>query len=101
MLWIKTDFRHDLGFLPELISEADPRPVAKQLENAYAHGGGWRPMDGFRIVDKETMTILYPGDPPMKPVAISSCHNEMLYFYPHDFLLIMQKDGTFEIARVD
>jgi hypothetical protein len=98
--WVVIDPRVDLGFLPELIDDADPRPVAEQLQTNYAHGGGWNPQKGFTM-DFTTMTLSYPGDPPMKPLAVSKCRGEDLYFYPYSYLAIVQHDGSFEVARVD
>lgn len=99
MIWLTTSPHVDLGFLPSLISEG-AGPVAKQLETTYAHGGGWNPQSGFKL-DLSTMTLKYPGDPPMKILAASKCGSERLFFYPYAYLLIMQEDDTWEIARVD
>ena len=99
MLWIRTDPRVDLGFLPDLISDQDPRPVAEQLETNYAHGGGWRPQEGFTLGKDYVLT--YPGDPPMKPLAMTNCRHELLCFYPYSYLGVFQPDGSFQVARVD
>ena len=32
-----------LGFLPMMLDDEDPRPAAEQLNETYAHGGGWMP----------------------------------------------------------
>jgi hypothetical protein len=90
----------DLGFLPGLILESDPRPVAEQLNDRYGHGGGWQPMPGFTL-NPGTFTLKYPEDPPMKPLAMSTLRDEMLVFYPHAFLMILQSNGAFEVSRVD
>lgn len=100
MLWISVDPKVDLGFLPDLISDQDPRPVAEQLQDTYRHGGGWNPQSGFTF-KQETGALSYPGDPVMKPLALSNCRDEMLLFYPYSYLLVLQQDGNFEVARVD
>jgi hypothetical protein len=99
MNWVIFDRNCDLGFLPLLITDIDV-PVAKQLEVTYAHGGGWRPQSGFTL-DIESMTLKYPGDPPMRPLAMAILRNEMIFFYEQDYLCIVQQDHSFEVARVD
>jgi hypothetical protein len=100
MNWVILNLNCDLGFLPDMISEDVDLPVAKQLATTYAHGGGWNPQSGF-ILDKQTLKLTYPGDPPMYPLAVSMLRKELLLFYPFSYLLILQQDGSFEIARVD
>jgi hypothetical protein len=43
MIWILKHprARYDmLGFIPQFLDDADPRPAREQLHSAYAHGGG-------------------------------------------------------------
>jgi len=98
MLWMVTDPRVDLGFLPSFISEQDPRSASEQLNANYTHGGGWRPQPGFTHKD---FALTYPGDPTMQPVAMTNLRHELICLYPHDYLAIFQPDGTFEVSRVD
>ena len=90
----------DLGYLPEFLSEDDPRSAKEQINQNYKHGGGWSPLDGW-VFDPSNMSIKYPGDPALKPLAAAVLHKEKLYFYPHAWLAIVQSDGTYEIARID
>jgi hypothetical protein len=89
----------DLGLLPDFLSDRDPRPAAAQIDQNYAHGGGWRPQQGFTLLPSKTLT--YPGDPPLQPVAMTRLRDETLLFYPHAILAIVQPDGAFEVCRVD
>lgn len=89
-----------VGYIPTFLSESDPRSAKEQIDTAYAHGGGWEPFNGFTM-DKETGTITYPGDPPMKPAAIAKLHDETIVVYPYAWVAIFQKDGSYEIARID
>jgi hypothetical protein len=89
-----------LGYLPFFLSEEDPRSAAAQLDENYAHGGGWHPQDGFTF-DPVSWVIRYPGDPPHRPLAIARLRDELLLFYPYEYLAIVQPDGSFEIARVN
>lgn len=88
-----------LGFIPSFIDENDPRPLAEQFNEKYI--GGWHPMKGFKLVDKESFTIQYPGDPPMEPLAFALIGKENLLFYQYAFVSIVQEDGSFEVARMD
>jgi hypothetical protein len=89
----------DLGFLPGLIDEDDPRGVKKQLADKYGYGGGWRPMPDLTLLPDRSLK--YPGDPPLKPIAVSQLRDEVILFYPHDWLCVVQPDGAFEVSRVD
>jgi len=91
-----------MGVLPDILLDTDPRPVKEQLAERYRHGGGYSPFKGFKLIDRATMALQYPGDPTMWPGAMSELGDETVYYYPHgSWLLIMQKDGTWEVCRVD
>jgi hypothetical protein len=88
------------GLIPYWLDPEDPRPAAKQLDEHYQHGGGWRPQPGFKL-DPKTKRVEYPGDPPFVPLALMRFRDETLIMYQYSYLLILQKDGTFEICRMD
>lgn len=88
-----------VGFLPQFFDERDPQPARVQIDRNYAHGGGWRPFIGFELC--EGRQIKYPGDPVYKPIAEAKLRDETIVLYPHSWVAIFQKDGTFEIAHVD
>ncbi len=92
-----------IGFIPTFISEQDDRPAAEQFNERYAFGGGWRPMDGWKIHHAPTgeLIIRYPGDPPYRPVAMIAFRNERIWIYPHAWVVIEQPDGSVEISRMD
>ena len=103
MIYIFLDPRcqpEDLGFIPGFLNEEDKRPAREQLDSNYQHGGGWSPMDKFTM-DPATGIIQYPGDPKLKPYAMTSLHDERIYFYRHGFVAIVQSDSKFEVARMD
>ena len=90
-----------LGFLPDILLAEDKRPVKAQLEDRYAHGGGFRLIKGMRL-DRRDMTMRYPGDPIYRPAAWAQIGAEKVYFYPLcSLLLILQPDRTWEVTRVD
>lgn len=102
MVWIACHENADdyLGYLPSFLSLEDERPAREQLDSHYAHGGGWRPFQGFVFNDK-AMSIKYPGDPAYMPMAFTVLREEVIIVYPHAWVLILQKDGSHEIARMD
>lgn len=95
-----------LGFIPMFLDILDPRPAAKQIDENYQHGGGWRPQKHFYLVDKDTRKIQYGKDgeydPPMEPLAWTMLPNmEEIYFYDYAIVAIFQPDGSFEVCRID
>jgi len=90
-----------LGLIPMWISKHDPDPLWKQIDKNYGHGGGWDAFgkDSWKL-DKNHV-LRYLGDPPLRPLAKTTVRDETLYFYDHALVCITQKDGTFEVARID
>jgi hypothetical protein len=102
MVWVMLDPRmtpEHLGLLPMMLSEDDPRPAKEQLNESYAHGGGWRPFAGFKL--KADNTLTYPEDPPLKPLAQLQFRNELIVFYDSAWVAIIQEDRSFEVNRMD
>lgn len=100
MIWIATHPRFSsdmLGFIPGFFSDDDPRPAREQIAERYQ--SGWHPINGCTM--DERLQLCYPGDPPFIALAFGILRNETLVLYQHDFLAIIQRDGTFEVARVD
>lgn len=88
-----------LGFIPEMLSESDPRPAKEQLDTGYRHGGGWNPFKGFELMPDKS--IAYPGDPTIKPLSSAKLRDEEIYVYPYAWVMILQPSGEYEIARMD
>jgi hypothetical protein len=88
-----------VGEIPAFLDLADPRPAKEQLHENYAHGGGWRPQEGFTKTDR--LTMRFPGDPPLKPLAAIPFREEIIVIYPHSYVAIIQPDDSFEICRMD
>lgn len=84
------------GFIPSFLYEIDPRPAQEQFAERYQ--GGWRPMAGFVM---ENTTLHYRGDPPLHPIALLQFREERLFLYPHEWVAIVQPDGSFQVARMD
>jgi hypothetical protein len=90
----------NLGYLPSFIDPADPRPAREQINERYAHGGGWYPVQGYKLLT-DNNSLHYPGDPPLHPVAFTSLRDEVIILYPHSWVAIVQPDKSYEVSRVD
>lgn len=109
MVWItKAPYGMELlGYIPGFMSNLDPRPAKEQINERYAHGGGWNKFDGFKL-DAKTGSLVYPvpeeegGDEKYEPIAISMCHDEVIMVYPHAWVCILTKaTKAWEVARLD
>ena len=89
-----------LGLIPQFLSEDNPGSAKTQFHNNYRHGGGWSPMKGFTF-NKESLTLSYPGDPPMRAYAMAMLRAEIIYIFDHAWVLIWQSNGDWEVARMD
>jgi hypothetical protein len=87
-----------LGYLPQFLDDADPRPAKEQFNERY-QWGGWQPFGDWKMAPNGALT--YPGDPPLNPLAVTVLRQEVIMFYPHSVVAILQPDGTFEVARLD
>lgn len=92
--------RVDLGLLPQMWDVTDPRPARVQAADNYAHGGGWSPFKGFKF-DAVKQVLTYSGDPPMRALAYAQLRDETIIVYDYAWVMILQKDGSFEISRMD
>jgi hypothetical protein len=91
-----------LGYIPHWLSVDNPKPAKEQIHDNYTHGGGWHPFKGFRMSIDGKYTLYYPGDPQkFSPLAKAQLRDETILFYRSAYVCIVQKDGTFEVARID
>jgi len=98
MLHPKATFGH-LGFLPSFLNKDSPASAAKQLNDGYAQYGGWRPQKGFKLTASNS--LVYPGDPPNRPVAEAKLRDETILFYADAYVAVVQPDRSFEVCRMD
>ena len=89
-----------VGLLRFWLDVNDLRPVTEQLGDNYI--GGWVP---FQAKDKLRFlgagVIQYPGDPPMHPAALTMIRDEAVVVYPDSWVLVVRRDGTFDMMRMD
>jgi hypothetical protein len=97
-----------LGFLPEMLSNANPDPAVKQLDDGYTHHGGWRKFEGFTLndTDPEQPTLEYEGEPPVVCVAIATLHKhteqptERVMLFENSWVAVVQEQGLIEVSRM-
>jgi hypothetical protein len=97
-------YPRELGYLPQFIQEIDPRSAREQLDESYAHGGGWRRFEGFTLDSGKPpaeWTLEYPEDPPTRIVGYGRLRDEIIALFEHDWVAIVQRDGAYEVARMD
>lgn len=94
-----------LGHLPCWLDPADPRPAREQLDAHYRKYGGWRPSPEGRWRVGEGGAFLepldYPSDPIRPLLATMKLRDEEVRFYHGAWTMIVQPDGSYEIARMD
>lgn len=90
--------KHMAGLLPQMLSEGNPADAVTQLNDAYAHGGGWHDFKGFTLTKRG---LEYPDDPPMKELARTKLRDEDVVLYEYDWVAVIQPDGSYRIARMD
>lgn len=86
------------GFIPTFLLHNDPRGVREQFNERYV--SGWRPFKGFTL-NPETYALSYEGDPDMNVIATMTFCDELIHIYPHAWVVVMQKDGSWEVCRMD
>ena len=96
-------FSEIVGRIPEFLSAEDPRGVVDQINERYAHGGGWVDLpigkDGWDMTPNGKLT--YPDDADMAPVGFTKIHEELVFFYEHGMVVILVETGDFRVARLD
>jgi hypothetical protein len=107
MIWIE---RHPqaqvdhLGFILTFFSPDDSRPAAEQVQAKYI--SGWHPIKGAgRYELGKNFELTYHSvdgsDPPMPCLWETKLRDEVIRVYNYGITAIFQKDGTFEVSRLD
>lgn len=89
------------AFLVDIFDAKDPRPAREQAQERYAHGGGWNPIAELELT--ASGKLKYPGDPPFGELsrAYLPLTQEVLILFDYGFVAIIQKDDSYEVARMD
>lgn len=96
-----------VGIIPSFLNEDDLRSAADQINEGYAHGGGWSPMSGWTF-NHDTKEITYetsdPEDTPevYQPLAKSFLRDEEIYIYYGGWTAIVECiTSNVAVARLD
>ena len=87
----------NLGLIPYFLDADNPASASTQFNKAYV--SGWSPFQGFKLLPNNVLT--YPGDPPTHPLAVAHLRDELIVFYEHAWVAIIQPDRSFEVCRMD
>lgn len=94
-----------LGYIPSFLDPRSNESATRQISTAYAHGGGWQSFHGFILENpsKGNAALLYPGDPPMREVGRTylPLTEEEVIVFAHAWVAVVQKDGSYDVARLD
>lgn len=88
------------GLIPSFLDPLNPAPAAQQFDANYTFGGGWRPFKGHTF-DPVKLTLKYPGDPALTAISKLQFRDETIYLFDYAWVLILQKDGSWEVSRMD
>ena len=88
-----------LGYLPTFLDDSCLLSAVEQLDMNYQHGGGWDPFPGFVMLLNGNLK--YPGDEPTELLFETRLREEVIRFYEHAWVAVIQPDGSFEISRMD
>lgn len=90
------------GYLPLMLNASDPRSVQEQLNETYAHGGGWNSFSGFSLLeDGKTYSLSYPSDPPLPEISRAEFRDQLLVLFQYSWLAIIEDGKLIDVARVD
>jgi len=94
----------DWDFFPQLLDESDPRPAADQINERYV--GGWNSRMRFGVTcEPGTMTLRYTddraGEVTISPMSVMTFRHETLALFQSHYVVIMQPDESWDIARLD
>lgn len=91
------------GFLPQFLSELDPRGAVEQIDAHYQHGGGWHDFEGFALTgnSEQGYALEYPEDPPMLELSRAQLRDETIVLFQYEWVAVIQSDGAFRVARID
>lgn len=105
---ITADF---LGFIPSLFDASDERPAIEQANNGYMSTAGcpFEPFDGFELRKDGNgkYELVYTKgdpefpDPPNREWARCELGDELIVVFDSAWTAIIQKDGSFVVARCD
>lgn len=98
----EADVRAYLGRIPLLFDPDCADPVWLQVQTNYPQG--WQPVLGEER-SKWTLTgddyLIYPGLPPVAPVAMAWLRSERILVYPAGWIVVVDLKNDFTVARIE
>jgi hypothetical protein len=88
-----------VGCIPEFFDEADLRPARVQIDDRYV--SGWRPTRAGIVVGPDLSLSIEGYPQAFQPMAEARLRDETILIYPRAWVMIMQPDGSYEVAHVD
>lgn len=94
------------GMIPAWLNSEDDAPLWEQVHKHYAHGGGWRDFEGFKVLQGSLTSgpfqIQYPGDPVYYELGriFDVESGEILVMFESSWVLWTDENET-KIARID
>lgn len=99
--YLESEAMSHLGRIPLLLDPNCNDPVWLQIETNYPHG--WQPVRGVER-EKWMLTgddyLVYPGLPPLAPIAMAWLRSERIIVYPAGWLVVVDLNNDFTVARV-
>lgn len=92
---------HYLHNVPMWLADSLEGEKAVVVFNREYQFGGWQPLRSKGMIVDKDGNFKYPGDPVQKPLFKIEYNDEVIYGYESEMWAIVQKDGSFEISRMD
>lgn len=98
-----TDMSEEIvGFIPHFLDRDNPKGAVEQINDNYAHGGGWNDFEGFKMrLTEDGFALEYEGDPPLPARSVARLRNELIAVFDYGWVAVIQLDATFRVARID
>jgi hypothetical protein len=94
-----------IGLVTMMLNPDAKGTAVQQLDAGYGHGGGWRPFEGFKMLEDGNMQYGDPNeenaDPPTQLLWEAQFNDETIRVYQNAWFAVVQKDGSFEVCRMD
>lgn len=106
MLWV-TRRLDSAGAIPAMLSVNDPREAVEQLDEGYAHGGGWRdwrddnPWELDLRSELLESVLRYDGDEWLKCVAETRLRDERVLVFELSLVAVVSGSGEWRLCRMD
>ncbi len=94
-----------LGLIPSFLHADEDRPATEQFNDAYQHGGGWRPSGSKFRIDQDKMelaSITYPEDDQWPLLGVCIVGDKGVYVFQDGWVAITDmEENILEVCRMD